>query len=389
MADRPSLLEHRLLICVGSGGVGKTTLAAALALGAAAQGKRVLVLTIDPARRLANSLGLPLFGNEAVRVDLDRGGLPTVAPGGELWAMMLDPSHTIRDLIQRVSPEPQIAERILGNRIFLAIADSIAGSQDYMATETLHDVVTRGGYDLVVLDTPPATHAMDFLDAPGRLARFTDRQIMKWFLAPHEPQAGLGRLLMGTSTVVFRLLGHIFGRAFLDELSEFFQAFRELYDGFRQRSEEVIALFRARDTAFLVVTAPNDASVETARYFLGELRGRGMRCVGAVVNRCHVVSAAVPEVSQLAALATDLSGDLAPHTAETLLARLGAADRRLRELAQAEARRIDHLRRALGPSQGLWRVPRLEGEVNDLPGLVAAAAPLIEPPPEPIASRRV
>ncbi len=378
------LSDHRLLICVGSGGVGKTTLSASLALGAAMQGKRVLVLTIDPARRLANSLGLPLFGNEAVRVELEG-----AAAGGELWAMMLDPGHTIRDLIERVSPDPQVAERILGNRIFRAIADSIAGSQDYMATEKLHDVVTHGGYDLVVLDTPPSTHAMDFLDAPGRLARFTDRQIMKWFLAPHEPQAGLGRLLMGTSSIVFRLLGHIFGRAFLDELSEFFQAFRELYDGFRSRSEEVIALFRARDTAFLVITAPNEASVETARYFLGELRGRGMRCAGAVVNRCHLVSEQVPDVALLSGLASALSADLSPHTAETLLARLGAADRRLRELAQAEARRIDHLRRAMAPGQAMWRVPRMEGEVHDLRALTATAEHLLEPLPQPTAARRL
>lgn len=369
------LADHRLIICVGSGGVGKTTVAAALGLQAAQRGRRVLVLTIDPARRLANSLGLSRFGNEAVAVTLPEH--LDVVEGGQLSAMMLDPAHTIRDLIVRVSPDEATAERILGNRIFVAIADSIAGSQDYMATEKLYDVVDSGEYDLVVLDTPPVKNAMDFLDSPGRLARFTDQQIMKWFLTPYEKERVFGRLLLGTSALVFKLLGYIFGRDFLDELSEFFQAFRDLYDGFRVRSEAVIDMFRSASTAFLVVCAPTSASVDTARFFLGELRGRGMPCAGVVANQCHVVGAAVPDVDLLLGdLARNLGGDLAPHTVETLLARLGAADRRLRELAALEQRRLVLVQQAMGGKQRFWSAPRLEGEVHDLTALARLGAHL-------------
>lgn len=362
------LHDHKLLICVGSGGVGKTSVAAALGLQAAMQGRRVLVLTIDPARRLANSLGLSRFGNQAVRVDLPDD--IAVAEGGQLWAMMLDPAHTIRDLIHRVSPDQATADRILNNRIFLAIADSIAGSQDYMATEKLYDVVTSGDFDLVVLDTPPVKNAMDFLDAPGRLARLTDQQIMKWFLAPYDKERIFGRFLLGTSGLLFKLLGSIFGRSFLDELSEFFQAFRSLYDGFRARSMAVIAMFRDAETAFLVVCAPTSASIDTARFFLGELRGRGMPCAGVVANQHHRVGEIVPDAELvLGRLCRDLDGDLSPHTTQTLLARLGAADRRLRELSALETRRLVQVRQAMGGGHRFWLVPRLPGQVHDLGAL--------------------
>lgn len=358
----------RLLVCVGSGGVGKTTLAAALALRAALEGRRVLVLTIDPARRLADSLGLRVNGNEPVRVPLPEG-----EARGELWALMLDPSCTFRELIERVSPDPATTARILDNRIFQAIADSIAGSQDYMATELLFEVMQGGAYDLVVLDTPPSSHALDFLDAPGRLARFTDRQIMRWFLAPTERDPGLSRLLMGTSAVVFKLLAHIFGKPFLDELHEFFDAFRELYEGFRLRAERVTETFRAPGTAFLVVAAPAEGSLEVARFFLGELRGRGIRCLGLAVNRCHQVAGELPDPAVLRGPLEGLAADLPPATGEVLLARLGAADRRLRELAALEERRLQPMQRLLTRQQGLWRVPLLLGQAHDLRALAALA----------------
>ncbi|MCB9780438.1 MAG: ArsA family ATPase [Alphaproteobacteria bacterium] len=361
------LREQRLLLCVGSGGVGKTTVAASLAVQAALRGRRVLVLTIDPARRLANSLGLQRFGNDAVPVALPDGG----EPGGSLHAMMLDPHTTIRQLIERVAPDAASAERILHNRIFRAIADSIAGSQEYMATEKLYDVVDSGRYDLVVLDTPPVKNALDFLDAPGRLARFTDRQIMKWFLAPYEEGRGFGRLLWGTSAVVFRLLGYVFGKEFLGELSEFFQAFRDLYDGFRERSEAVVEMFAAPSTRFLVVCAPTASSVDTARFFLGELRQRGLPCAGVVVNQRAVVGSVAPDAeAALGALAHEHEAGLAPHTADALVARLGAADRRLRELAALEQRRLAFVGQAMAPSQSIWGAPRLEGEVHDLDALI-------------------
>ena len=193
------IAEKQLLICVGSGGVGKTSMAAAIGVDAARRGRRVLVLTIDPARRLANSLGLERFGNQETRIDLR----PVGAQGGELWAMMLDSQQTFDELIRRVAGSEERQQAILNNHVYQSITDTIVGNQEYMATEKLYDVVTSGRFDLVVLDTPPVKNALDFLESPGRMARFVDKRIMKWFLTPYDEKRVFGRLLMGTSAVLF------------------------------------------------------------------------------------------------------------------------------------------------------------------------------------------
>ncbi len=355
--------RNRLLVCVGSGGVGKTTSAAAIALKAALGGRRVLVLTIDPARRLANSLGLQEFGNTEVRIDLgDR------TATGELWAMMLDAPSTLDDVIRRVAKDDATREAIYANKIYRHMAGSFSGSQEYMATERLYDVHTSDRYDLIVLDTPPVKNALDFLESPGRLARFLDRQIMKWFLTPYEEEKVFGkRLIMSTSAVVYRLLGHIFGRDFLDELSVFFSLFRDLYDGFRERHEAVARLFASQQTAFIVVSAPTEPSVDVARFFLDELRARRLPIGGVIVNQVHAATQASPDV---AALLGDHARALDAAAAGALLARLGAAHRRLRELAALEASRVDELRRYSGSSVWLKVVPRFAEEVHDLTGLL-------------------
>ncbi len=354
--------RQRLLVCVGSGGVGKTTSAAAIALKAALEGRRVLVLTIDPARRLANSLGLSEFGNTEVRIDLgDR-------TSGELWAMMLDAPSTLDDVIRRVAKDEATREAIFANKIYRHMAGSFSGSQEYMATERLYDVHSSDRYDLIVLDTPPVKNALDFLESPGRLARFLDRQIMKWFLTPYEEEKVFGkRLIMSTSAVVYRLLGHIFGREFLDELSVFFTLFRDLYDGFRERHEAVGRLFASNQTAFLVVSAPTEPSVDVARFFLDELRTRRLPIGGVVVNQVHAATQASPDVE---ALIGERARALDAATAGPILARLGAAHRRLRDLAALEASRVEELRRYAGPGLWLKVVPRYPEEVNDLGGLL-------------------
>ncbi|MFN7143216.1 MAG: ArsA family ATPase [Myxococcota bacterium] len=356
--------RQRLLVCVGSGGVGKTTSAAAIALKAALEGRRVLVLTIDPARRLANSLGLSEFGNTEVRIDLgDR-----CPPGGELWAMMLDASSTFDDVIRRVAKDDATRQAIFANKIYRHMAGSFSGSQEYMATERLYDVHSSDRYDLIVLDTPPVKNALDFLESPGRLARFLDRQIMKWFLTPYEEEKVFGkRFLMSTSAVVYRLLGHIFGREFLDELSVFFTLFRDLYDGFRERHEAVGRLFSSQATSFLVVSAPTEPSVDVARFFLDELRTRRLPIGGVVVNQVHAATATVPDVE---ALLGDRARALDAVTAGPLLARLGMAHRRLRDLAALEAARVDELRRYAGTQLWTKVIPRHADEVHDLAGLL-------------------
>lgn len=357
----------KLVVCVGSGGVGKTTTAAAIGLQAAIRGRKVLVLTIDPARRLANSLGLSRFGNDETKIDLS--GLPEAK--GELWAMMLDQQQTFDDLIRRLSPSEARRDAILNNRIYRATADNISGSQDYMATEKLYDVVESNRYELVVLDTPPVKNALDFLDAPGRLARFLDKRVMKWFLTPYDKERVFGRLLSGTGAVVFRLLSYVFGREFLDDLAEYFQHFRDLYDGFRERQEAVVRMFHdRRRTAFLVVCAPNGPSTEVAQFFLDELQSRRMPNPGVIVNQRHLTADAPLDARELLAGVVDGLDDSLPEaTAPSLLARLGAAHRRLVGLSKAEGERVAELLSSLKPGQVHWQVPRLDDEVNDLVGL--------------------
>lgn len=359
--------SRKLVVCVGSGGVGKTTTAAAIGLQAAIRGRKVLVLTIDPARRLANSLGLSRFGNDEMRIDLS--ALPEAK--GELWAMMLDNQKTFDDLIRRISPSEEQREAILKNRIYRATADNISGSQDYMATEMLFDVVETGRYDLVVLDTPPVKNALDFLEAPGRLARFLDKRVMKWFLSPYDKARVFGRLLNSTSAVVFRLLSYVFGREFLDDLAEYFQHFRDLYDGFRERQEAVVQMFHDRQrTCFLVVCAPNGPSLEVARFFLDELHDRRMPNPGVIVNQRHITLGQSLDVrGELGASIDALGSDLPSTARSSLLARLGAAHRRLLGLSQAEEGLVAELLGALRANQVSWQVPRLDDEVNDLGGL--------------------
>jgi anion-transporting ArsA/GET3 family ATPase len=363
MSFSEMIQQHKLLICVGSGGVGKTTTAAAIGVQAARQGRKVLVLTIDPARRLANSLGLAQFGNEEARIRLDD------APG-ELWAMMLDSQSTFDSLIRKVSPDDETRDRIFENRVYRHIADSFGGSQEYMATERLYDVVVSGRYDLVVLDTPPVKNALDFLESPGRLTRFLDRRVLQWFLAPYEDGRVFGRIFRGTSAVVFRLLGHIFGREFLDEIGEFLFVFRDLADGFRERHEAVMKLFGESSTTFLVVCAPTTPSIAVARYFLDELKSRQMPCAGVVANQVHSCGGTVVDPSEvLGPLLESSSSGLSKHTASQLTARLGSAHRRLVGLAAAEASLISSIQGRLRPGAALWRVPRFEGEVHDLDAL--------------------
>ncbi len=365
------VMGQRLLICVGSGGVGKTTVAASLALAAARRGRKTLVLTIDPARRLANSLGLNRFGNDEVRIPLEG--------QGELWAMMLDSRHAFDALIARIARDPERRKKILENNVYRNIADSIAGSQEYMATEKLYDVVASKRYDLVVLDTPPVKNALDFLEAPGRLARFLDKRIMKWFLEPYDERKVFGKLLFGTSAVVFRLLSHIFGKEFLGDISEFFHHFRDLYDGFRERHEAVLQLFHASETSFAVVCAPNEPSVEVAAFFLDEFKKRRLPGVGVIVNQVHPTSSVPLDPDAiLGEPARALGADLAPHTAQRLLARLGAAHRRLRELSALEEQQIAIITGKLEQGQQIWRVPRLESQVHDLTALQAVGDLLME-----------
>jgi anion-transporting ArsA/GET3 family ATPase len=368
-AARVAVRDRKLVICVGSGGVGKTTTAATIGLWGAMQGKKVLVLTIDPARRLANSLGLSEFGNAEKRIDLS--ALPDPV-SGQLWAMMLDTQTTFDELIRKMAPDHAHAQRILTNPIYVTMSDTFAGSQEYMAAEKLHDVVTSGRYDLVVLDTPPVKNALDFFEAPGRLSRFFDKRVIDWFLHPPKKKGLFSSVVSGTSTVIWKLLGYVFGNDFLNDLAEFLQLFKDMYAGFQERHERVLELFHSDATRFITVCAPTEPSVEVAGFFAEELRRRSYPRAGVVVNQVHLCSDNPLEAAALLHEdAQELSGDLESRTAASLVARLGAAHGRLRQQAATERPLVEKVR---GFADGfIVQVPRLENEVHDLHGLSAVA----------------
>jgi len=366
--DMNAWLERtRLVVCVGAGGVGKTTTAATIGLAAALRGRKAMVLTIDPARRLANSLGLSTIGNVGTRVDLEALGLEAE---GELWAMMLDSRGTFDALIAKFSPSEEARDRILSNHVYRHMADTFAGSQDYMATEKLYDLATSDEYDLIVLDTPPVKNALDFLESPGRLVNFLDERVLKWFLRPYDGSILSGRFMLGTSAVVFRLLGYVFGQDFLDDLATFFRDFQGLYKGFVERNHAVVAMFRDEGTSFVTVCAPNESSLDVATFFQEELAKRELPRGGIIVNQMHELRGDDHDAeAALGELVRERFPDVEERVAASVLARLGMAHRRLRALHLAEVELAERVREA-GRGGGFYQeVPRLDGNVHDISAL--------------------
>jgi anion-transporting ArsA/GET3 family ATPase len=277
------LLSNDVLITCGSGGVGKTTTAAALGAGAAMRGRgRVLVLTIDPAKRLATALGLQQVGNSATQVQL-----PIGAPAGaELWVAMLDTSASWDDLIRRHAPDASTAARILANPLYRNITQRFVQSHDYVATERLHDLVESGAYDFIVVDTPPSRHAIDFLDAPDRMAEFFSSTLLKWITMPYRLGGErAGRLGYLAAKPFYQVADRILGSKFLEDIAEFFLLFQSMYPGFVARAESVKSLLRQPGTAFVVVSTPEPSPIREAEFFVAELAKRHLRLGAAVMNR--------------------------------------------------------------------------------------------------------
>jgi anion-transporting ArsA/GET3 family ATPase len=340
------LERKQVCICAGSGGVGKTTTSAAIALGMAARGKKVAVLTIDPAQRLANSLGLPELGNEERRVEVD--GLE-----GELWAMMLDPKRTFDEIVDWHAPDERSREAVLSNRIYQELSNAVAGSQEYMAMEKLHELHQEGRYDLLVLDTPPTRNALDFLDAPRRLTEFVDSRTLQLFTAP----AGIGLKLLGHGTgVVFSVMKRATGIDMLADLGEFFRSFAGMTEGFRERAALVNELLADSRTSFVLVTSPRRHALEDAVWFHHRLMEAGLPFSGVIANRVHQGGGHADP----AALAAELGGDL---TAKVL--RAYEDERRLAERDRAG---LADLRSRIG-RKPIVEVPHLHDDVHDLDGL--------------------
>jgi anion-transporting ArsA/GET3 family ATPase len=383
---RRALLERRLIVCVGTGGVGKTTTAAALGIQGALLGRRTLVVTIDPARRLANSLGVDALGNDERPIPMDRLQARAVTPGGTLHAMMLDTRHTFDDLIRRVAPDAATRDRVLKNLIYRQISDTLSASHDYMASEKLYDLHGSGRYDLIVLDTPPMKNAIDFLEAGGRLSRFLDEKIVGWFLKPHGTGRAVGlQLISGTGTLVYRLLGNVFGQDFLDELSEFFLAFRDLIAGFRERAETVSNLLRDRAlTRFVVVTTPRESALEEARYFHSALVERGLPGRLFIVNQMARHGEEKPKAEGAWLGAEDrawmeevLASSASPAEIAAMVAHVEAHFGRAVAAGQADAVAVERLRAFAGRQAPVVTVPRSHEEVVDVEALLAVGAHLI------------
>jgi anion-transporting ArsA/GET3 family ATPase len=358
LADR--LDGKRVVIVAGSGGVGKTTASAALALGLAAGGRRVAVVTIDPARRLADSLGLEELGNEPRRVDPGLLAGHGIEMGGELWAMMLDPKATFDDLVVKLAPDDSTREDVLGNRIYAQLSSAIAGSQEFSAVAKLYDISRSERFDVVVLDTPPSRNALDFLDAPDRLTDFFEGKALRLFLVP----TGIAARVMSKGTsVVFAVLKRLTGIDLLDDVSQLFRALGGLIDGFRERASAVKALLGDPATTFLIVTSPEREPVAEAIFFHGKLREARMPFGGLIVNRTVVADPSLGDPDAVRAVLAGALGD-------ALAAKVAASVADVHLLAARDAASIERLRTELDEPDPIV-VPQLDGDVQDVDGLVA------------------
>ncbi|MEW5736122.1 MAG: ArsA-related P-loop ATPase [Thermodesulfobacteriota bacterium] len=366
------LKEKKIIVCCGAGGVGKTTVSSALALRAAQAGRKVLVCTIDPAKRLADSLGLQSLGNTETRIGqdvLDKAGLSI---SGELWAMMLDSKTTFDDLIRRIAPAPETAERILKNAFYQNITTALAGSQEFSATEKLYELSTKNVYDLIVLDTPPSRHALDFLDAPNRLKAFLDASVIQWMVKPYLAAGRMGfRFINSSAKLAFRILEKATGYQTLADIADFFLVFEGLYDGFAARATKVRDLMGHTDTAFVLVTTPQSPALLDAQYFLTRLTEEGMPLGEVIFNRVsvnsdHMTSEDVQEAAEKAAAKL-------PDHAEIILA-LAKNLRLTILLAEADRRSINRFLSRAREGVGNARVPFLRSDVHDLNGLSTIAS---------------
>jgi anion-transporting ArsA/GET3 family ATPase len=362
VASIAELLEgKRVCICAGSGGVGKTTTSAAIAAGMAARGHKVAVLTIDPAKRLADSLGLPELGNTERQVDpslFSEAGIET--NGGELWAMMLDAKATFDEVVRKHAPDAETRERILQNRIYQQLSNALAGSQEYMAMEKLFEIHAEDRYDLLVLDTPPSRNALDFLDAPRRLTQFIEGRALQVFIKP----TGLGMKVFGRgASMAFGVLKRITGVDLLQDLAEFFQAMSGMVGGFQERAKRVTELLAADESTFLVVCGPQGEPIDEAVYFHRKLVEAKLPFGGVIVNKVHYEDEMPVEREELGPELTEAVGN------EDLAARVRENFEAFRVLSERDRRNVEHLANEMR-TRAVIRVPYLDEDVHDLAGLM-------------------
>ena len=353
--------EQPIIVCCGSGGVGKTTTAAVLALAGARQGRNAVVVTIDPAKRLANALGLDALSDTAHEIDRELWDLDGVAPpAGRLSALMLDTKSTFDHLVLKYAVDEEQGQRIIENTFYRNISGALAGTQEYMAMEKLHELHEEGGYDLIVIDTPPTRNALDFLDAPARLTRLLNNKIFRLVMAPTRASFRVANFAL---QAFFRSVAKVIGTEVVEDLVLFFQAFEGMEEGFRVRATRVMQLLSDRRTAFVLVTAPARDAVHEAGYFHDRLEHAHLRVNGLVVNRIH------PAFGDDLSWPSGSAGEI-----DELYANL--AD--FIELSKREQRHLEGLERSVGPVP-IVRVPLLEVEVCDIASLTEVGRYLLGP----------
>jgi anion-transporting ArsA/GET3 family ATPase len=366
------LLEgKRICVCAGSGGVGKTTTSAAVALGMAARGHRVAVVTIDPAQRLANALGVEELANEPHPVERRRLAAAGLEVEGELWAMMLDPKRTFDELIDRIAPDPARAEEIKANRVYRELSSAVSGSQEFTAVAKLYELDQEHDFDLLVLDTPPSRNALDFLEAPQRLSSFFEGSALKALARP----ASRGIRVLGRSaTPLLAALRRVTGVDLLTDVGTFFGLLDDMTTDFNLRAQQVEELLRAPTTAFVLVTSAEREPIEEAIWLHRTLEHGGLPFAGVIVNRVHhdLLGDSEPE-DVTPALRRSLGADLAGRVAENF--------RDYHLLARRDDINVERLAAALG-DEPLLVVPQLDEDVHDLEGLLRMQRYLFASAPE-------
>jgi anion-transporting ArsA/GET3 family ATPase len=361
------LRDKRVLVCVGAGGVGKTTTSAALALGLAQRGQKVAVVTIDPARRLASALGLAELPSEPQRIEPARFAAQGIRVEGELWALMLDAKRTFDDLIAKLAPGEREREEILSNPVYGELSTAVAGSHELSAIAKLYELHEEHDFDTIVLDTPPSRNALDFLDAPGRMLGFLEGRALQVFLGP----TGLTARLFGRGTaLVFSIFARVTGVDMLAELSRFFRSLTGVIDGFGERTREVARLLRAPQTSFLIVTSPEAEPAREAEFLLEQLAAKDMPVGELIVNRVHTHGLGGHSTAEVAEL-------LAPTLGVRLAARVAGNLADFDVLAKRDHATVERLSKASGTRRAIV-VAHLDEDVQNLLGLARIAEQLFD-----------
>ncbi len=377
---RESLRElvqtHRVVIAVGAGGVGKTTTAAALGLAAARDGKRVLCLTIDPAKRLAESLGVTEMTTDAVTIDKAKFDAAGVKMKGTLTVAMVDTKRTFDELVLKHSSSPAKAQRLLTNQLYKYVSTSLAGTQEYMAMEKLIAVQKSADYDLILLDTPPTANALDFLDAPQKLIDVLDSAALRWFVEAFQSTGKLSlNLLARSAAVVLRGMGKLTGGGFLQAMAEFISELNELFGGFKQRATALREALRAPDVSFVLVTSPAPMSIQEVLFFSDRLKEHQMPCGAFVVNRFRLPPGRADAPPSLAEITESVHARKLELDSDGPARLLRAHADQIR-LAALDERHVAALGPRVGAGIPIVRVPELATDVVDL-GRLSQVADLL------------